>query len=454
MMPIYGFAAVLLLISVKNAWKIRRKESKDSLMDRKIIRLALAISALILLIITSPLLIIFPVFKMPQPTGPNAIGTRYFRFIDQNRLERFSKNPNEYREIVAQVWYPAQPVENAEPVSYRPKQIAGKLSAAYAAFLSDFAKAPSFTEDYLALVKTHSFKDAPLINANEKLPVLIYSHGISVGLVTSHITLMESLASHGYIVISIGHPYESAYFVYPDQAVKTFSNQNPVYRKIRAEFSDALFDQYLTQFDPTADSEQQKSLIKKIFTRRPEYGRTVKEWATDFCFVIDEAEKLNQTDQMFAGQMDLDRIGVLGWSCGGASAAQACLADPRIKAGINMDGLQFGDLINRSLSKPFMFMENEKRALNNYFFKNHLKGAGYLVKISGTRHLNFTDAPLIKGVWTVMGALGSIPGNRCVEIINKLNLAFFDKHLKGIPNPILDNPTEQYPEIEFQMHLR
>ena len=47
-------------------------------------------------------------FRFPKPSGPHAIGTHYFYFIDKNRPDEFTQEPDDYRWISAQVWYPAK----------------------------------------------------------------------------------------------------------------------------------------------------------------------------------------------------------------------------------------------------------------------------------------------------------------------------------------------------------
>ncbi|HKZ28317.1 MAG TPA: hypothetical protein VJ482_01605 [Acidimicrobiia bacterium] len=74
---------------------------------------------------------------------------------------------------------------------------------------------PSFVLDHLALARTHSYPDAPLSDAEERYPVIVYSHGWT-GFRTVNVDQSEALASHGYVVVSIDHTYGSIVTVFPD----------------------------------------------------------------------------------------------------------------------------------------------------------------------------------------------------------------------------------------------
>lgn len=69
--------------------------------------------------------------------------------------------------------------------------------------------------DHLGLVKTHSYRDAALSDAQPTYPVLVFSHGFW-GAPGQNTVQMEELASHGYVVFSVGHPYESMELRFPD----------------------------------------------------------------------------------------------------------------------------------------------------------------------------------------------------------------------------------------------
>src|SRR6266545_2059260 len=51
--------------------------------------------------------IVLPVFRFPPPTGPYAIGTLTYHWVDAGRPEDFTDDPNDRRELMVQIWYPA-----------------------------------------------------------------------------------------------------------------------------------------------------------------------------------------------------------------------------------------------------------------------------------------------------------------------------------------------------------
>ena len=57
--------------------------------------------------------------------------------------------------------------------------------------------------------------------------------------------------------------------------------------------------------------------------------------------------------------MNLQSVGVFGHSFGGAAAAEICHLDDRFKAGIDLDGDPYGDVIKTGLNQPFMFILSE-----------------------------------------------------------------------------------------------
>jgi CheY-like chemotaxis protein len=86
-------------------------------------------------------------------------------------------------------------------------------------------------------------------------------------------------------------------------------------------------------------------------------------------------DRVSDPDE-FAGALR-DRIGAIGHSNGGATAADLMLVDRRVRAGVNMDGAIYGPVIERGLDRPFGIMMGD--ALASYCsqvreFRSRLRG--------------------------------------------------------------------------------
>src|SRR5206468_6315070 len=74
--------------------------------------------------------------------------------------------------------------------------------------------------DGLEKVRTHAELDAAPRVGPRKLPVLVFSAGYT-GIPSSHTALLEDLASHGYAVLNVVHPYEETAATLSDGRVVT-----------------------------------------------------------------------------------------------------------------------------------------------------------------------------------------------------------------------------------------
>lgn len=79
-------------------------------------------------------------------------------------------------------------------------------------------------------------------------------------------------------------------------------------------------------------------------------GRRVEQAAGKGRAILDAV----LADPALAGPIDPARIGFLGFSFGGATGVEQALADPRIKAVVNLDGWLFGEATRRVLARPYL----------------------------------------------------------------------------------------------------
>ena len=150
----------------------------------------------------------------------------------------------------------------------------------------------------------------------------------------------------------------------------------------------------------------------------------------------------------FEGKLDEERIGVFGHSRGGGAAGETLLTNDRVKAGANIDGVQWGRIVDTSFDDPFLFISadwpEEKEDLNSHAYINKSKVAFYEAKIMNTGHSSFMDIPFIIPL-KALNQAGDIEPGLGIEITSKLVTLFFDKHLrsKEVDFSSLDSKYEQ-----------
>lgn len=356
-----------------------------------------------------------PVFSFEPPKGAYAVGTVQIHWTDTSRKEVHAYTKDPYRELNIQIWYPAgQPSRTPAPYFPDLDHLADGLSSNY--------HIPRFLFDYLGLVKTPAYTDLPISTHRANYPVILFSHGFPGGRYTNTFQTVE-LASHGYIVVSVEHTLGSITTVLPS-------------------------GQYIG-VDP--DLPEPSNL--------PAWDQLInKVWVKDTQFVLNRLVQLNEHDSQnkFFQRLDLNRVGMLGHSYGGANAAQTMLADTRIRAAINMDGTFFGTGdFSRGLRGPFLFMSSDTSSTNPPTDKNLtdsqlaengltrqlydmllqvnqrksdiLRSGGEEVIIPHATHLNFSD---FYNIFPVLAWFNGQFDNKSIQQkINFQTLQFFNKSL-------------------------
>src|SRR5688572_10345885 len=339
---------------------------------------------------------------LPTPTGSSRVGRASFHRIDTSRLELFTEDPSDHREVLFQIWYPAEP--------------AGGTVAPYVDSLpDDEVFRYSFVGiERLMKTRSHAFNGVKVSGARKRYPVIIFSHGLNR--VSAHYTaILENLASHGYIVVGVDSPFFSSALKLPDGRI-----------------------------------------IKNESQRNQRQGARVEEaviQAQDLIFVLNELERLNKNDADIglAGRFDLRRIGVFGHSRGGFTALHACFVDSRFRACLNLDGYPLTPAVMANgIRQPYMHIEEIAPWLQNPPTDEELRRANqrreeanrqaqeverqraqtfskmsfgvYVVTVKGAVHNSFSDMPII-----VPERYSNLKINaaRVLTITNAYILAFF-----------------------------
>ena len=168
--------------------------------------------------------------------------------------------------------------------------------------------------------------------------------------------------------------------------------------------------------------------------------------------MIDQLEdKGRQFDKPFFNKIDMDNIGAMGHSVGGATSAVACAIDHRIKAGINLDGSQWGSLMGHTITQPFLWITAEKNLaassldIDSFIYNQVSKGDFHHLSIAQAAHANFYDLSLWSN-YAPLTQTGSIDGHRMIKIVNQCSLGFFDKYLKREPL-VINDLTKEFDEL-------
>lgn len=368
--------------------------------------------------------IIFPVFKLPVPTGNYKVGSRYIH-LKTDKPEIITPNNKDERELTVKVWYPAElKDENVESYMNNGDRVG-------------FAKKyslPESTFKYLDYVETHTYKSPSV--AKGKFPVLIFSHGYNSN-ASGYYSLLEEIASNGYIVLNINHTYESTGTLFPNGKIKFYNSA----------YSTEHNDQKMAEMVWEAAQNYKKAKGKKAQFKAIEkslrdyfVAEITIRWAEDISMLVDRLKKWN-TSTFLADHIDISKIGVFGHSQGGAAAGQALLDDDRITTAINIDGAQFGPMIDSKLHKPFALISSDWPAdhpnFNEHAYHNGSTSDFYEAKVLNSGHSNFSDIPLMVNL-SLVNEAGTIDPFKGYEITTAMILQFFDMNLKGKPSNLLD----------------
>lgn len=311
----------------------------------------------------------------PKPTGPFAVGTVDRVMVDPARTSLYRYTPATNAFMVT-FWYPADPpAAGVLPAAMWDQRYAADTRL-YSGNGLDIRWARVTPE-----LVGHRFRGVPLATGTGKHPVVLWSLGIPASRkLGSHIA--EELASHGYVVVTMDHT-----------------------------------DCWATEFP---DGRYLAGV----------WSGDVPGRLKDMQFLLDEVSVLNTSDPLFAGRLDLDRIGVCGGSFGGM-VVETCRSDGRVKCAMLWDATNLR-LNTAGLQKPFLVAQGEG-SLNSehqWLFSKATTNA-VLLQIRGAGHLTACDV-----AWTA-----EVPHGRGPALaIDACHVWFFDTYLKGEAPPF---PTNQ-----------
>lgn len=322
--------------------------------------------------------ILFPPYDAPRVTGSHTVKTKEFTWVDEGRIESFA-DTGENRELTVKFWYPK------EEGSY---------------------------------------------------PLIVFSHG-AFGVIDSNYSTCLELASNGYVVASIGHPYHAMF-------VKNVEG--------KTTYADMDFVKSVYMLNGTYDPDTERQIYENCM-----------EWMAlrtdDENFVLDTIlDKVREGEDALFSLIDPEKIGLFGHSMGGACSVQLGRERTDIDAVVDLEGTMLGEYVGFENGmeiyneEPYpvpvldvfgtrLYEEMERSSaglpqeLSDWQYVNFYLGERAVnyraVAFRDAGHLNFTDLPLVCPVLAKLLGTGKADAKTCIENVNEVVLQWFDYYLKG-----------------------
>lgn len=371
-------AAVLLILAMAGGVSLMR--SKEQKKEFRAVPVVLrAIAALLIFVIAATPVLVFPQYKLPKVTGNYKVGTVVYTYTDSNRIDAFHPSSGN-RRVNVEFWYPSD--------------TAGRY------------------------------------------PLVVFSHG-AFGLKASNTSTFKELASNGYVVCSIDHPYHSLYTKGADG---------------KSVMVDRAFLQEVIDVNNNVYDEKARFEIE---------SRWMKVRTEDMNFVLDTIltnAKDSSSDRVYQ-LVDTSRLGLLGHSLGGAASAELGRERRDIAAVVSLDADLLGEEVGVVNGKPVfnhepypvpllnIYSETMKALIADITDPDILREFEFIatspkvhnIYIPGTNHMSVTDLPLVSPllVNVINGMVKKAAGKQDADsykVIGNMNdtvLKFFDCHLKG-----------------------
>lgn len=385
----------------------------------RIRRVLLGVPGVALLVV---LPLALPIPTVPEPTGPFEVGTQSFEIVDSEREEVYAGLEGRSRRFMAQIWYPALEPAADEPVVSPWTEDLDVVGPA----LSRQFGFPGFLLSHTRFTDAHAHPGVEPVSGT--VPVVIYSHGWR-GFRTIAVNQLESLASHGFLVVGIDHTFGAVAVQFPDGEV-------------------AELDESALPDEEEVGKEAYDDAIETL----------VETFSGDVITVLDGlAEGSEGPFGELAEMADLRLVGIYGHSTGGGAAVRTCLVDERCIAVLGLDAwvepISRRELA-RELQVPSLFMRSDgwRGTPNDGLLRGVAERSpsySYWIGIDGAEHQDFVLPPSFSPVSDRLGLKGPIPAGRAIDIIDRYLVAFFSRELFGFGGDALDRPPPDEVELEY-----
>lgn len=316
------------------------------------------------------------------------------------------------------------------------------------AILVDRSRTDPFEQDgSFREVPVHIYYPEVPQGVPDSFPLVVFSHG-AFGYYQSNTSTYMELASNGYVVISLDHPHHSLFT--QDTSGRIILVDQGFIRSVM-EIGNST--------DPNAGAEEKLSLYQDwMELRTADIG-----FVLDTIHAVKTAEDISDVWFLSEGRSrdsilsvlektDIQSVGLMGHSMGGAASAALGREREDVSAVIDLDGTMLAEyagvvdgkfvISDQPYELPILEFVNweTRNQLQEYLSDEEdypntrvMKYArtGFSVVLRDTKHMDFTDLPLLSPFIGKMLGSGNRDKKESMMIVNSIVLDFFDCYLKG-----------------------
>ncbi|KAF2814926.1 uncharacterized protein BDZ99DRAFT_458889 [Mytilinidion resinicola] len=349
---------------------------------------------------------------IPKPAGQYKTYLNTMELVDTSRKDPYATDGSN-RAIMVSIFYPIDPqgCPKTSLVDYMPPKTAAFED-------TDFGLPNGTFESMKLQTCTPDHRNA--IHDPRYYPLVIFSPGLGSPRFLGN-AIAQSIASTGYAVVSIDHPYDTNIVEFPDG---------------RVIFGASIRND---------SSNPEKAVATRVADAR---------------FVLDQLSDASVVRQLLPGArcaFNTEKAAAFGHSIGGATAVAALQFERRLLGAIDMDGALYS--INSTTQRPVLLLGrgDHNRSTDTTWQDawGRFEGWREELDIANSGHFTYSDAPLL----LELGGLslppdlepnvGKIEGHRALEIVTTYVEAFLGFVLRREEKKILEGPSDKYPEVRF-----
>ncbi|MBN2494074.1 MAG: prolyl oligopeptidase family serine peptidase [Deltaproteobacteria bacterium] len=354
----------------------------------------------------------------PALAGPFPVGLMTVEVLDETRIHEQTGKP---RRLILEIWYPAE-----QRYKDGPWAVYDLAAEAPEEYLGD--KYEIVHDAELPVIETASVRDAAMDREHAPYPLLFFSHGAN-GIRWQSIFYTIHLASHGYVVVSPDHEYNT------------------------------LWDIIRDGYDPGSVALSAPQRIEDL--------RLLADLFID---------KNDTPDDFFEASIDPERIGITGHSFGGWTTLCKLCQDERFKVGVAHAPeipMAIGYCDFNAYPAPIMVMggtlDDTLDWRDQYCGYQAMQTSlpKFLVELVDAGHFTFSDICRLD-LLSIAEDLGmggqaedalkdgcgefNMPWEQAHDVIRYYATAFFNQHLRDSPGSesfLVDLAEAPYDQVNF-----